>query len=156
MAHAHHVYTERWSKIVDVARDAGLSVISPTLSVREFLERLAGCSRVYCESLHAAIFADALRIPWTRVRISSHYYEGDGVSEFKWRDAFSITDVPTQSAIREVLIPIRRRVMRRASNTGQSGNSWNVLLKYSGRIRDACNDSANPIRISSNHRGEAR
>ena len=107
-----HVYTERWSKVVDVARDAGLSVISPTLSVREFLERLAGCSRVYCESLHAAIFADALRIPWTRVRISSHYYEGDGVSEFKWRDAFSITDVPTQSAIREVLIPIRRRVMR--------------------------------------------
>lgn len=103
-----HVYSERWSRIAEVARDAGLEVISPTLEVDEFLAAISRCSRLYCESLHAAIFADALRIPWTRVRISSHYYEGDGVAAFKWRDAFSIVDMDPVSAVREVLIPIRR------------------------------------------------
>ena len=107
-----HVYSERWSHITPAARDAGLKVISPTLSVQDFLRELASCSRVFCESLHAAIFAEALRIPWARVRISSHYYEGAGVSDFKWRDAFSILDAPTESAIKPTLIPIRRSWMR--------------------------------------------
>ncbi|HKE95213.1 MAG TPA: glycosyltransferase [Povalibacter sp.] len=107
-----HVYSERWSRIANTARDAGLDVISPTLSLDDFVAQLRTCSRVYCESLHAAIFADALRIPWARVRISSHYYEGDGVSDFKWRDAFSIVDLDTQSAVRESLIPLRRSWLR--------------------------------------------
>jgi beta-1,4-mannosyltransferase len=107
-----HVYSERWSHISHAARDAGLQVISPTLSVNDFLRELASCSRVFCESLHAAIFAEALRIPWSRVRVSSHYYEGDGVSDFKWRDAFSIVEAQTESAIKQTLIPIRRPWMR--------------------------------------------
>jgi glycosyltransferase involved in cell wall biosynthesis len=107
-----HVYSERWSHISDAARDAGLQVISPTLAVSDFLRELMGCSRVFCESLHAAIFAEALRIPWSRVRISSHYYEGDGVSDFKWRDAFSVVEAQTASAIKHTLIPIRRSWMR--------------------------------------------
>lgn len=107
-----HVYSEQWSRISAVAADAGLEVISPTLPPEEFLRRLAGCGRVYCESLHAAIFADALRVPWTRVRICSHYYEGEGVAEFKWRDAFSILDMPVASATSTALIPIRRPWLR--------------------------------------------
>ncbi len=109
-----HVYSERWSRIADVARDAGFEVISPTLQWEQFLDRLAACSRVYCESLHAAIFAEALRIPWARVRISSHYYEGEGVADFKWRDAFSIVGASTESAIPQTLIPVRRSWMRPA------------------------------------------
>lgn len=111
-----HIYSERWSNIGAVAADAGLDVISPRLPVEQFLERLGNCSRVYCESLHAAIFADALRIPWARARISSHYYEGDGVAEFKWRDAFSIVDLPVESATRATLIPIRNRLVRVAQS----------------------------------------
>lgn len=114
-----HIYSERWSNIAAAAADAGLEVISPRLPVEQFLERLGHCSRVYCESLHAAIFADALRIPWARVRISSHYYEGDGVSEFKWRDAFSIVDLPVESATRAVLIPIRNRLVRPAQSLAE-------------------------------------
>jgi len=114
-----HIYSERWSNIAAVAADAGLDVISPRLPVEQFLERLGNCSRVYCESLHAAIFADALRIPWARTRISSHYYEGDGVAEFKWRDAFSIVDLPVESATRAVLIPIRHRLARPAQSLAE-------------------------------------
>lgn len=85
-----HVYSEQWSEISNAASDAGLDVISPTLPIAEFLQRLRRCKRVYCESMHGAIFADALRIPWARVRLTSHYFEGAGVSEFKWQDAFSV------------------------------------------------------------------
>lgn len=109
-----HVYSERWSRIADTARDAGLHVISPTLPWTQFLDALMRCSRVYCESLHAAIFAETLRIPWARVRISSHYYEGDGVADFKWRDAFSIVGIDRASVVREALIPVRRSWMRPA------------------------------------------
>lgn len=109
-----HVYSEQWSHIAAAAADAGLEVISPTLPLETFLQRLGGCARVYCESLHAAIFADALRIPWTRVRISSHYYEGKGVAGFKWRDAFSVVDMPVASAVPATLIPLRRAWLRPA------------------------------------------
>ena len=62
-----HVYSEQYSSIATAAADAGLEVISPTLSVEAFLQRLATCARIYTESLHGAIFADTLRIPWARV-----------------------------------------------------------------------------------------
>lgn len=107
-----HVYSERWSHIAEAAADAGLEVISPRLPVEEFLRRLGTCTRVYCESLHAAIFADALRIPWARARICSHYYEGRGVSEFKWQDTFSVLGKSVESATRATLIPVRRRSFR--------------------------------------------
>jgi hypothetical protein len=88
-----HVYSVQWSEIAKAGADAGLEVISPTLSIDEFLRQLRRCERVFCESLHGAIFADALRIPWARVRLSSHYFEGAGVSDFKWQDAFSVVGV---------------------------------------------------------------
>lgn len=109
-----HVYSGQWSQIAAAAADAGLDVISPTLPLETFLQRLGSCARVYCESLHAAIFADALRIPWARVRISSHYYEGKGVAEFKWRDAFSVVDTPVAPAVPAALIPLRRAWLRPA------------------------------------------
>jgi succinoglycan biosynthesis protein ExoV len=88
-----HVYSMQWTQIAQAGADAGLEVISPTLAIDDFLQRLRRCERVFCESLHGAIFADALRIPWARVRLSSHYFEGAGVSDFKWQDAFSVVGV---------------------------------------------------------------
>jgi succinoglycan biosynthesis protein ExoV len=109
-----HVYSERWSHIASAADDAGLDVISPTLPVDAFVKRLQACSRVFCESMHAAIFADALRIPWARVKISSHHLEGDGVADFKWDDAFSVLGLSTESAAQSCLHrPIRRRAWLR-------------------------------------------
>ena len=88
-----HVYSEQLSSISTAGAEAGFEVISPTLAIEPFLERLRRCERVFCESLHGAIFADALRIPWARVRLTSHYFEGAGVSDFKWQDAFSVIGV---------------------------------------------------------------
>lgn len=103
-----HIYSEQWSSMAAAAADAGLHVISPTLPLDDFLEQLHGCARVYCESLHGAIFADALRVPWARVRICSHLYEGEGVAEFKWRDAFSVFDLPVTAVNRAAILPMKR------------------------------------------------
>ena len=103
-----HIYSERWSGMSVAAADAGLHVISPTLALNDFLEQLQGCARVYCESLHGAIFADALRVPWARVRICSHLYEGAGVAEFKWRDAFSVVDLPVTPVHSAAILPTKR------------------------------------------------
>ena len=103
-----HIYSEQYSQIAVRAADTNFKVISPTLPLEEFLRQLAGCSRAYCESLHGAIFADALRVPWARVRICSHFYEGRGVSDFKWTDTFAVLGLTATSAIRETLIPMKR------------------------------------------------
>lgn len=103
-----HVYSEQGSGICAAAAAAGLEVISPTLPPQEFFRKLGRCARVYCESLHGAIFSDALRIPWARVQISAHYYEGRGVNDFKWRDAFSTLGVDVKPVNRIGLVPIKR------------------------------------------------
>lgn len=103
-----HVYSEDGSGISAAAAAAGLDVISPTLPPLEFLRRLSRCARVFCESLHGAIFADALRVPWARVLVSAHYYEGAGVSDFKWRDTFSVLGLEPRPANHVGLVPIKR------------------------------------------------
>jgi succinoglycan biosynthesis protein ExoV len=103
-----HVYSEQWSEISKAGVDAGLDVISPTLPIEQFLQRLRRCKRVYCESMHGAIFADALRIPWARVRLTSHYFESAGVSEFKWQDAFSVVGASSAPINRLALLRPKR------------------------------------------------
>lgn len=103
-----HIYSEGSCGIVAAAQAGGLEVISPRLAPDLFLRRLARCARVYCESLHGAILAEALGVPWVRVRISAHYYEGAGVSDFKWRDAFSILGRDTAPMNVLGLAPIKR------------------------------------------------
>ncbi|NLG74873.1 MAG: glycosyltransferase [Xanthomonadaceae bacterium] len=103
-----HVYSERYSSIVRAAADVGFEVISPTLDIERFLQALARCARVYTESLHGAIFADALRIPWARVCACSIYYEGREIADFKWSDAFSVVGLRAEAINRVGLLPIKR------------------------------------------------
>jgi succinoglycan biosynthesis protein ExoV len=103
-----HVYTEASTQVAAAALDAGIAVISATLDVDTFLERLSKCGRVYCESLHAAIFADALGIPWARVRAFSHFHEKREISDFKWRDTFSILDTSVDPLNSLTLVPVKR------------------------------------------------
>jgi len=93
-----HIYSEQNTTIAAVVRNAGFHVISPMSDHRVFLGELVTCERVFTESLHGAIFADALRIPWARVKVSSHYREREAVSDFKWEDAFRHLACATSAA----------------------------------------------------------
>jgi Polysaccharide pyruvyl transferase len=140
-----HVYSEQWSEISQAGADAGLDVISPKLPIDQFLQRLRRCKRVYCESMHAAIFADALRIPWARVRLTSHYFEGDGVAEFKWQDAFSIVGAssaplnrlsllrPKRAAgvVRSLMQPVQTLMERRLARELEDRSDDDSVFKLS-------------------------
>lgn len=151
-----HVYSELWSNISPDALDAGLEVISPRLPVGEFVARLSRCSRVFCESMHAAIFADALRIPWARVQICSHYYERPEVADFKWQDAFSVVGMPTdrvnsfgivplspsRPGVSRCLYPLRRMSERRLARELRSKSADSSLFRLSRRGRlEECTSS---------------
>ena len=94
----------------------GIKVISPFLSVDNFLYEISKSEKVLSSAMHGAIFADMLRIPWCRVRLEKHGGEPLLTSELKWADwssSMNISlptlniglnlDVPRSSKIKEIL-----------------------------------------------------
>jgi len=65
---------------IQVAADAGMVAINPRQSPDDVVAQLKDCSRVMAESLHGAICADALAIPWAPCILAHRF------NEFKWRD----------------------------------------------------------------------
>lgn len=63
-----------------VSERLGADVVLPSDGDQTVISRIAGAELVIAESMHAAIIADAFRVPWIPVRISHHF------NEFKWRD----------------------------------------------------------------------
>jgi len=65
----------------EIARQADMDYIDPCDSVPSVLNRIFHARLLVTESLHGAIVADALRVPWTAVRAYPHH-----VLNFKWQD----------------------------------------------------------------------
>src|SRR5690606_7374442 len=61
-------------------RRLGIRYLDPAAGVDQLLREIAGCELVLAEAMHAAIVADALRVPWTAVATHSH------INEFEWND----------------------------------------------------------------------
>lgn len=81
-----------------VSERLGADVVLPQDNSESVISRIAGAELVVAESMHAAIIADAFRVPWIPVRISHHF------NEFKWQDwADSLeTDLVFQDALSQV------------------------------------------------------
>lgn len=63
-----------------IASRAGVRYLPPTQESRDVIRTIAGARLVLAESLHAAIIADAFRVPWVPLSISPTF------NEHKWRD----------------------------------------------------------------------
>ena len=63
-----------------IAQRAGLFAIDPRQSPEAVTAALASCERVLTESLHGAIFADAMGVPWRAVVLARRFHG------FKWQD----------------------------------------------------------------------
>jgi hypothetical protein len=79
-----------WS---DICERCNLTLIDPRQSADKVAEKIATCESVLAESLHAAIFADALRVPWVPIVLSHRF------NLFKWRDWTSSIEVAFESAM---------------------------------------------------------
>jgi|SRR5450830_527576 len=65
---------------VTVARQAGMVAINPRQAPHVVLDQMRRCSRILAESLHGAICADAMGIPWAACVLAHRF------NEFKWKD----------------------------------------------------------------------
>lgn len=66
-----------WDSVCD---EVGLEYVTPKNDYIKVIESIRDAEYVIAESMHAAIIADAFRIPWTPISISNQF------NTFKWED----------------------------------------------------------------------
>lgn len=84
-----------------ICRSAGIGYLSPRGDSQEVIRAIAGSRLVLAESLHAAILADAFRVPWRPVRSGV-----GGFKIFKWLDWTDSMEVRFEAL--ELFAPITR------------------------------------------------
>jgi succinoglycan biosynthesis protein ExoV len=85
MPHLEHLESGDWEEI---CKRAGVELLSPHVPSREALERMRRAKLVLADAMHAAIAADALRVPWVPVACSNR------INSFKWIDWTTTMELP--------------------------------------------------------------
>ena len=78
----------------------GIEFVDPCGDSKAVVRRIASAEKVIAESMHAAIVADAFRVPWIPIALSRE------VSPFKWVDWAASLDLP----YRPVCLPASNRI----------------------------------------------
>jgi succinoglycan biosynthesis protein ExoV len=76
-----------------VAAQSGMLAVDPKLSPGDVAAQMGRCSRILTESLHGAIFADAMGIPWAACVLSHRF------NEFKWNDWLAGIERPFDACV---------------------------------------------------------
>lgn len=79
------IFVPHWESTVGgiwplVCKAAGLGYVDPCGEARSVIRAIAQADLVVAESMHAAILADAFRVPWVAVSTSR------SINSFKWQD----------------------------------------------------------------------
>jgi hypothetical protein len=83
----HYMFT-RNSDMPEICRRIGYQYVLPSRESRAMVETIAGAKLVLAESMHAAIVADAMRVPWIPIATNPE------ISSFKWTDFTASLGVP--------------------------------------------------------------
>lgn len=75
-----HHFAARFGEWAKVAAGAGVEMVDPREESRRVIHRLRAARLVLADSMHAAVIADLLRVPWVSVATSPEF------STFKWLD----------------------------------------------------------------------
>ena len=103
---------------------SGLRFIHPFAPVERVLSAIAGCRCVIAEAMHAAVAADALRIPWLPVRI------GEDFLDFTWRDWLASIEVAAQPVPLTSMVPIHPHRPGETRARKNIRNALNLLSYY--------------------------
>lgn len=98
------IFVPHWESTVGgvwplVCKAAGLTYVDPCGDAKSVIGAIARARLVVAESMHAAILADAFRVPWVAVSTSR------GINSFKWQDWATSLDI----AYRPRHVPISSR-----------------------------------------------
>ena len=106
-----------------VATHAGMRVINPRQSPAQVIAQLRGCSRILAESLHGAICADAIGIPWAACVLAHRF------NAFKWRDWLATIERPFAPLI------VDKPLVRQISPAKALANRVARFVKYKRHTR---------------------
>jgi succinoglycan biosynthesis protein ExoV len=86
------IFVPHWESTIGgiwptVCKAAGLAYVDPRGEAKSVIKAIAQSKLVVAESMHAAILADAFRIPWVAVKTSQE------INTFKWNDWAATLDV---------------------------------------------------------------
>ncbi len=84
---------------------AGIELVDPSQDCVSILKKIASARLVIAEAMHAAIVADAFRVPWIAVASTRHF------STFKWVDWALSLQVPFTSTVLPA-VSIRHKCQR--------------------------------------------
>lgn len=90
-----HWKSVRYGEWKGICKTLGIEFVDPCQDSKLVVRRIASAEKVIAESMHAAVIADAFRVPWTPVALSRE------ISPFKWVDWASSLNV----AYRPVCLP---------------------------------------------------
>ena len=148
MPHWDSAVSEQWEAL---ATRAGLAYIDPRWPVERVLSAIRSCDLVVTESMHGAIVADALRVPW--IPVLPH-----PVHQFKWYDfaealgiemtfarsgALSWVDAIALGLVAHPQIERRvRHYGRQLRHLGSAAYRWNAVraLRAAARTRPYLSD----------------
>lgn len=123
----HHVALRQWDwrKTCD---DAGLIYLDPHADPIETFGKIANCDLVLADAMHAAIVADALRIPWIPVQINPVNYVG------KWHDWGASIRVPMHfQPLPNLYDPLRQTTVGQLLEHGPRRTVYELRRKSSAR-----------------------
>jgi len=98
--HHHALVTGQWEK---VCQQAGIEFVNPQSDAKTVIQKIRHAKLVLADAMHAAIIADALRVPWVPLITSSQ------INTFKWLDWTQTINTPYRpivlgsSSLREYL-----------------------------------------------------
>ena len=87
-----HWKSVRYGDWQGICKTLGIEFVDPCQDSKLVVRRIAAAKKVIAESMHAAIIADAFRVPWIPVALSRE------ISPFKWVDWASSLDVAYRPA----------------------------------------------------------
>jgi succinoglycan biosynthesis protein ExoV len=108
---------------VTVATNAGMVAINPRQSPTDVMAQTRACSRILAESLHGAICADAMAIPWAPCILAHRF------NTFKWLDWLATINRPFAPLVAD------RPLVRSISKPKAMANRLARLVRYKAHTR---------------------
>jgi succinoglycan biosynthesis protein ExoV len=116
------IFVPHWESTIgslwpELCRVAGIGYVDPCGEAKAVIRAIAGAELVVAESMHAAILADAFRVPWVAVTTSQ------SINSFKWTDWARSVGVD--------YAPRRLPISSRAEAIAKGASFWGV--DFAGR-----------------------
>lgn len=134
----HHTSTVRAQveglDISGVCDELGIRYVDPAGAPSTVLEMLSGADVVIAEAMHAAIAADALRVPWVAVALYDHVHE---LKWLDWCESLNLAYAPSKARghrTASTVADLLRQALTAAPSLSRTSDSDRALARLEERL----------------------